>query len=70
MKKSGTTPFGASIQYFDEALGTNIWLQIPIIDNTLAIRLDAKGYFVAFRDRHKWEDYSVIMPMVRLIVNF
>ena len=70
MKKSGPTPFGASIQYFDEALGTNIWLQIPIIDNTLAIRLDAKGYFVAFRDRHKWEDYSVIIPMARLIVNF
>ncbi|MCK5740712.1 MAG: hypothetical protein KAH48_00730 [Chlorobi bacterium] len=70
MKKSGSTPFGASIQYFDEALGTNIWLQIPIIDNTLAIRLDAKGYFVAFRDRHKWEDYSVIIPMARLIVNF
>jgi len=70
MKKSGTTPFGASIQYFDEAIGSNIWLQIPIIDNTLAIRLDAKGYFVAFRDRHKWEDYSVIIPMARLIVNF
>jgi hypothetical protein len=71
MVKDITTPYGASIQYFDEALYTNAWLQIPIVDNTLALRLDAKGYFTAFRDMpHEWENESVFVPMARVIVTF
>ena len=71
MSKNILTPFGASLQYFDESIGANIWLQIPIVKNTLALRLDAKGYFTAFRDKpHDWENKSVFMPMARFIVNF
>lgn len=71
MSKNITTPFGASIQYFDEALGVNVWLQIPLIENTLALRVDAKGYFTAFKKNPRdWEKESVFFPMARFIVNF
>jgi hypothetical protein len=66
------TPFGASIQYFDEAIGTDAWLQLPlpILDNRMALRLEAKGYFTAFREPRDWETSSIFIPMARLIVNF
>ena len=64
------TPFGGSLQYFDEALGATIWLQIPIVEHTFALRLDAKGYFTAFKDKPRdWENSSVFIPMARFIIN-
>lgn len=66
-----STPFGATLQYFDEGLYTNIWLQIPVVDNTFAIRLDGKAFVKAFTDTpHPWETSSVFIPMARFIVNF
>jgi hypothetical protein len=71
LSKNITTPFGGSIQYFDEALGLNVWLQIPVVTNVFAIRLDASGYVVAFRDTpHAWENQSVFIPQARIILNF
>ena len=70
MARNIQTPFGASVQYFDEAIGAKIWLQIPVISNMMSIRFDADGYFVAFRDPHVWEETSVFMPQLRLIFNF
>lgn len=71
MAKNISTPFGASIQYFDEAAYANIWFQIPIIENTLALRFDAKGGFVAFRNEPRaWENQSVFMLMPRFVINF
>jgi hypothetical protein len=72
MVRNVVTPFGASAQYFDEGIYTNIWLSIPVIDNTLAIRLDAKGYFNSvFRNTpHPWENKSVFIPMARFIITF
>jgi len=71
MAKNIVTPFGAGIQYFDESLSGNIWLQIPVIQNTLAIRLEAKGYFTAFRNyQHPWENDNVFIPMARFILTF
>ncbi len=71
MVRDVATPYGATLQYFDEALFGKVWIQFPVIDNTLSIRLDAKGYFNAFRDEdHPWEDGSVFTPMARFIVNF
>lgn len=71
MAKNVTTPYGASLQYFDEGLSTHIWLQIPVIDNTFAINLDVKGSFSAFRSEvHPWENESVFIPMARAIVFF
>ena len=71
MAKNITTPYGASVQYVDEGLGINAWLQIPIIPNTFAIRVDAKGYYKAFKDDPRdWEQKSLFIPMARFIVNF
>lgn len=71
MTKNVITPFGAFVQYFDESLSTGLWLQIPIIEKTLALRLDAKGFFSGFKSQpHKWENKSVFVPSARLIVNF
>jgi hypothetical protein len=71
MARALSTPFGVTLQYFDEGLYTNIWLQVPIVDNTFSLRLDAKGFFKAFtEDPRMWEKKSVFLPMARFIVNF
>jgi hypothetical protein len=71
MSRNVTTPYGLTAQYFDEGLYTNIWLQVPLVENTFALRLDAKGYFKAFGDAPRaWENKSVFLPMARFIVNF
>ncbi|MFH1050120.1 MAG: hypothetical protein V1779_04210 [bacterium] len=65
-----TTPYGATLQYFDGGLSGNIWMQIPIVKNAVALRLDAKGFSPLFRDNHSWEVGGVFTPMMRLVVNF
>lgn len=72
MSKNITTPFGATVQYFDEGIGLNAWIQFPVVENTFAIRVDAKGYFKAFADEPRaWEtDKGMFIPMARFIVNF
>ncbi len=65
------TPYGGSIQYFDESLYTSIWLHFPVIENTLGVRLEANGFFTAFRDDlHPWENDSVFIPMARFVFTF
>jgi len=71
MAKDLTTPFGLTLQYFDEGMFTDIWLHIPIVQDMFAMRLSAKGYFKAFTDQpREWENSSVFIPMARFIVNF
>lgn len=71
MAKGLTTPIGASIQFFDESLYGNIWLQIPVVKNRLFIRFDANGYFKVFASSPRaWENKSFFLPMARVIINF
>jgi len=71
MARNKKTPFGGSLQYFDEALRIHAWVQVPIVDNLLSARLEAKGYSVVFRESpHAWEASSVFFPMFRLIYLF
>ncbi|TAL67276.1 MAG: hypothetical protein EPN82_14980 [Bacteroidetes bacterium] len=71
MATNAITPFGGSVQYFDEALYMDIWLQIPVIGNSLALRLDTKAFFPAFRNtKRAWEVDNMFIPMGRLIVSF
>ncbi len=71
MTKNITTPYGLTLQYFDEGVGINGWLQIPVIANTFAVRLEAKGYSKLFKNNPRaWENSSVFIPMARFIVNF
>lgn len=65
-----TTPFGAYVQYFDEALSGNIWLQIPVYKNIIALKLETKAFSPLFRDNHPWEVGGLFTPMARFIVTF
>lgn len=70
MQTSASTPWGASLQYFDEALSAGLWMQVPLTEQ-VAVRLDARGYAPAFRDKRAWETNStVFFPNVRVIWNF
>lgn len=71
MVKNKVTPYGASLQYFDEGIFGNIWLQIPIVRNTFALKLNASGFNKAFGDEPRaWEERSIIIPSANFIVNF
>lgn len=71
MAKNIMTPYGASLQYFDEGIGVNAWLQLPIVANTFSVRLEANGYYKAFKDNPRpWENRSVFIPTARFIVFF
>lgn len=71
MTTNNTTPFGGGIQYFDESLQFDGWVQVPVVENTFSIRLEANGYAVAFRKNPRaWELNSLIVPMARLIYVF
>jgi len=65
------TPFGANVQYFNGGIGGGVWLQVPIIRNTLYLRLDGRGYFVPFKDKpDEWENKGYFIPMARFILTF
>jgi hypothetical protein len=70
MVKSKTTPFGGSIQYFDSGLFADVWLQVPIIENTFSARISGKGFIKAFDDPRAWEVESVLIPSVSAIMFF
>jgi hypothetical protein len=71
MTTNNTTPFGGSIQYFDESLQFGGWVQVPVVENTFSVRLEANGYAVAFRKSPRpWEVNSLLVPMARLIYVF
>jgi hypothetical protein len=66
-----STPIGARLQYFDNAVSANFWLQVPIVERTLSLRFDISGYTVAFRQNiYAWENSSLFMPSVKLIYIF
>lgn len=69
MNTSWSTPLGASLQYFDEAVLGNVWLQLQASDN-LGFRLDANIFTPVFRDPRAWENSAVFMPSLRAILNF
>ena len=65
------TPFGANLQYFNGGIGGGVWLQVPIIRDTLYLRLDGRGYFVPFKDKpDEWENKGYFIPMARFILTF
>ncbi|MCL2038939.1 MAG: hypothetical protein FWG85_00750 [Bacteroidetes bacterium] len=71
MARDITTPFGVSLQYFDESLFANAWIQIPIVEDAFFLRFEAKGCAAAFKETlHPWENKAVFMPSVRLVFNF
>jgi len=71
MAKNARTPYGLSLQYFDESIFVNAWLTVPVVRNRVALRFDAKGYSSAIKNKLRdWELKSVFMPTARLIFIF
>ncbi len=71
MVKNIVTPYGLSLQYFDEAITGDIWLQIPIVKNTFSVRLDAKAFVkVLENDLRPWEPQNIVIPNVRFVMFF
>ncbi|MBM4179354.1 MAG: hypothetical protein FJ211_08495 [Ignavibacteria bacterium] len=69
MNTSWSTPLGASLQYFDDAIFGNIWLHVQA-SNDLGFRLDVSMFSPVFREARLWENASVFMPSLRAILNF
>jgi hypothetical protein len=69
MNTSWSTPLGASLQYFDDAILGNVWLHVQA-SNELGFRLDVNMFTPVFRDARPWENSSVFMPSFRAILNF
>ena len=64
-----TTPYGFSLQYFDDAIMANAWMLMPINPN-LGIRFDGTIATPLMRDAYEWENPSTFVPSVRVIYNF
>lgn len=64
-----TTPYGFSLQYFDDAVLANAWMMVPINPN-LGIRFDGTIATPLLRDPYEWENPSTFVPSVRVIYNF
>jgi hypothetical protein len=69
MNTSWSTPMGASLQYFDESVLGNVWLQIQA-SQSLGFRVDVNMFSPVFRDPRAWENDAVFMPSLRAILNF
>lgn len=71
MVKNIVTPYGISLQYFDEAITGDVWLQIPIVKNTFSVRLDAKAYVKVIENNLRpWEPKNIVIPNVRFVMFF
>lgn len=69
MVTSGSTPYGFGLQYFDESIMGDVWLQVPLNERT-AIRFDGKMFSPIFREVREWENESIFFPSARIIYNF
>jgi hypothetical protein len=73
MATNVSTPYGLAVQYFDESLSGNVWLQIPFgasFDPIKAVRLEGRFFAPITRSARPWENSSVVVPGLRLIFNF
>ena len=73
MKGGQMVPWGAGVQYFDQSILANVWLQFAI-NNRLDLKLEGK-YFTSFDgdDRlitHPWENPNIIVPSLSVKYHF
>ncbi|MFM2133348.1 MAG: hypothetical protein RL156_629 [Bacteroidota bacterium] len=64
-----TTPYGFTLQYFDDALMAQAWLLMPLSPN-LGIRFDGTIVSPILREAYEWENASTFVPSLRVIYNF
>lgn len=73
MKGGQMVPWGAGVQYFDQSILANVWLQFAI-NNRLDLKLEGK-YFTSFDGderliTHPWENQNLIVPSLSVKYHF
>lgn len=68
--RTGTwVPFGARLQYVDNSILTNLWMQFAVARN-LDLKFDLKYFTPVFRDPHAWESPNLVVPAVTVRYHF
>lgn len=70
MVKNKTTPYGATVNFFDETINLNFFVQFPVVDNMLYLKLRANGNVLLRENQRPWEIGSFFMPMANIIYVF
>lgn len=70
MVQDVSTPYGASLNYFDEVVNLNFYVQFPVVDNTLYLKLRANGNIILREFDRPWENGGFFMPSINLIYVF
>jgi hypothetical protein len=69
MRTGSWVPFGARLQYVDNSILTNLWLQFAVAKN-LDLKFDLKYFTPVFRDPHAWENPNLVVPAVTVRYHF
>jgi hypothetical protein len=69
MRTKTWVPFGARLQYVDNSLLTDLWLQFAVAKN-LDLKFDLKYFTPIFRDPHPWENPNLVVPAIALRYHF
>jgi hypothetical protein len=69
MKGGQKIPYGASLQYQDQSLLSDIWLQF-IINPRFDLKVGLKYFTPVFREPHAWENANYVVPSVSLKYHF
>ena len=70
MVQDVSTPYGASLNYFDEVVNMNFFVQFPVVENMLYLKLNANGNVILRETQRPWENGGFFMPSVNLIYVF
>lgn len=70
MVRNTSTPYGATLNYFDETINLNFFVQFPVVDNMLYLKLRANGNIILRENQRPWEIGSFFMPMANIIYVF
>lgn len=69
MKGGQRIPYGLGVQYFDQSLLANLWVQFAV-GSRLDLKLEGKYFTPIFRDPHAWEESNLVVPTASLIYHF
>lgn len=70
MVRNTPTPYGASMNYFDESINLNFFVQFPVVENMLYLKLKANGIVYLRENLRPWENGSFFMPMANIVYVF
>jgi len=69
MKSGINTPYGLGVQYFDQSILSNIWIQF-FPTQRWDIKLEGKYFAPILRDPYAWENESLVVPSLSVKYHF